>query len=341
MFKKVLKIFPIIIFINLVILPTAISDNIYYKQNNEGLFGFKDFFAATPIIDLQYAPPKENVIPNAGVLDISLEVTLGLAGSFRKVQEKLLIMPVQIKLSIENSPEWCDASIANPTVSLLVGQTEPFISRLTLAVTEQAPAFHQGTVKVKATSEKITGLYFTRLKGGEFTFDISFEVGYWPKISYSPDKGTIMKIKSSETADFPITVENIGNGPSIVQIETIELPEDDWNVNIASSVNLGSPVGDEAGDFEKTVHLFIKPPSPIKNEDRRMDFKIKFTPHYLGNPSLTGKPETITFFLQVESDESLDSENGYGLLIGSIVVIIILIIATIIFLVLHYNRKSK
>jgi hypothetical protein len=257
------------------------------------------------------------------------------------VQEKLLIMPIQIRLSIEDSPLWCEASIANPTVSLLVGETEPFISRLVLTVTEEAPAFNQGTVKVKATSEKITGLYFTRLKEGEFSFDIYFEVGYWPKISYSPDKGTLMNINSTDTADFPITLENLGNGPTIVQIEPIDLPEDDWTVNIASSVFLGSPVGDNIGDYEKTVHLFIKPPSPSENEDRRMDFKIKFTPHYVGNPSLTGKPETITFTLQVEGDESLDSENEYGILIGSIVMIIILIIAAIIFLVLYYNRNSK
>jgi hypothetical protein len=151
-----------------------------------------------------------------------------------------------------------------------------------------------------------------------------------------------MEIDSSETADFPITLENLGNGPTIVQIDPIDIPGGNWNVNIASGVTLGSTMGDgNLGDSEETVHLIIKPPSTNGYESKRQDFRIKFTPYYLGNPSLKGTPEIMTFTLQVENDNFAESQNGFGVTIGIIVVIIILIIAAIIFLVLYKNRKFK
>jgi hypothetical protein len=341
MFKNIFKILIIFLLINLITIPIVLSNSNYNQNNSEGLFGFRDFFAAIPIIDLEYEQQNENIIPNAGVLDIILEVSFRLGGSFRKVQEKLLKMPIQIRLSIEDTPKWCDASIVNPTVSIPVDETEPSESRLTLTVTEQAPAFHQGTIKIKATSEKVQGLYFTRLKEGEFNFDVSFEVGYWPVVSYTPEKGNLIKIQPSETANFPIIIQNLGNGETKVDIEVIEKPEEKWSVNIPSSVILNSPaLGEE--NTRKTVNLIIKPSSSDNNiVNQRESFRLKFTPHYLGDPSFKGLPTTIIFTVEVKNDNNTESQEGIGLIIGITVAVIILIIVLIIFSVLYKNKKSQ
>jgi hypothetical protein len=192
-----------------------------------------------------------------------------------------------------------------------------------LTVTEQAPAFQQGTIRISATSVALPGLLFT-ITEERYDYDISFEIGYWPVISYEPEKGTLMEIGPLDTADFPIKLENLGNGLTRVQIEPVDLPSGDWSVNIASSVTLASATA-QGGASEKTVHLVIKPPYGFGFHNERETFKIRFTPYYQGgDASLVGISETLTFNVQ---NVGISPGIGFEIpLIISVVVIIGLII---------------
>ena len=101
------------------------------------LFSFFAFFTpissagplkAPPLIIVQYPPQEKNVIPTGGVLEIILKTSIELTGPWKTFVEKSPLLSgtaVQVMLKVENSPAWCDASIANPTVSMTLGETEP------------------------------------------------------------------------------------------------------------------------------------------------------------------------------------------------------------------------
>ena len=286
-----------------------------------------------PLIIVTYPPQEENVVPNSGVLDIVLKTTIEITGPWRSFVERSPLLygsPIQVRLNVESTPDWCDASIANPTVSIPLDQIEPRESRLTLTVTEQAPAFQQGTIKISATSVTLSGLLFNIIEQ-RYDYDISFEIGYWPVISYTHPKGTLMEIGPLDTADFPIEIENLGNGITYVQIEPVDLPGGDWSVNIASSVTLASAVGEGTGS-EQTVHLVIKPPYGFGFHNDRKDFKVRFTPYYLGSEGLQGISETITFNVQ-----SVGLSPGVGFEIPLIVSVVV-IIGLIFYL---FRRRKK
>jgi hypothetical protein len=286
---------------------------------------------APPLIIVQYPPQEKNVIPTGGVLEILLETTIELTGPWKTFVEKSPLLSgtaVQVMLKVEESPPWCDASIANPTVSMTLGETTPRESRLTLTVTEQAPAFQQGTVVVSATSVEQPGLLFS-ISSATYTYDISFEVGYWPVISISDQKGSYMQVGPLDLADFPITIENIGNGLTYVQIEP-EIPEGDWTIGIDASATLASSVSGGAG-ASKTVHLIIKPPYGFGFHNDIKTFKVKFTPYSPGRPELVGITETRTYEVQ-----SIGISPGTGFEIPSIVVILVIIV-----LIIYFYRWRK
>ena len=237
------------------------------------------FINVPPLIILTYPTPEEPLIPNSGVLDIPLYTTFTLTGPFANIVERFSLLRknnVEIELKVVQTPDWCDASISNPLAQMNLKQTEPYQSTLTVTVTEDAPAFTQGVVRISTTSKIQRGLLFN-IAEETAEFDVSFIIGYWSVVSYELPNGTIAEIRPFDTADFQIDIENLGNGPTLVSIELIDYPEDEWDTNITSSVQLSSPIYD-GEDSSESIHLRIKPKisSNWNNERRdRISFRRK------------------------------------------------------------------
>jgi len=286
-----------------------------------------------PLITVTYPSSSENIVPNSGVLLIDLSTTfqlMGIGASFVETYSLLKDTSVSIELKVENKEDWIDASIDNPLPSMTLKDTEPKISTLKITVTENAPAFSLGKVTISATSKEQPGLFFGIAKETYF-FDVSFIVGYWPVVKYEMPRGNLMEIGPLDTADFEIQLENLGNGITYVGIEPIEIPEGDWSINIASSVTLASPVQNKEGS-KATVHLIIKPPYGFGFHNDRQNFKVKFTPQYLGLYDLKGQEETITFNIQ-----SVGLSPGAGFEIP-LIVIVLAVIGLFIYI---YRRRIK
>ena len=288
-------------------------------------------FTVPPLINVTYPIQEENVVPNSGVLDIPLLTTFTLTGPWASAAEKGLLgsTVVQIELKVIQKPDWCTASISNPLANIKVGEPEPYSSTLTVTVNENAPAFQQGVVRISATSKMQRSLMFNI---GEETveFDISFIIGYWSVVSYDMPEGTLIEVGPLDTADFRIDIENIGNGPTYVGIEIIDIPDDEWSVNIASSVQLAASVY-EGGGTKKTVHLKIKPPYGFGFHNERKNIKVRFTPYYLGRPDLVGQPEVITFNVQ-----NIGLSPGYGYEIPLIISVVVIVV-----LFFYFYRQRK
>ena len=323
--KKNFRIFKTIFIFGLLLFSIF---TVFSPQTSAGIIKVK------PLITVQYPITSENVVPNSGVLLISLKTTFELTGigaSALTTYSLLKDSPISIELKVESKESWVDASIDNPLASLKLQGTEGWTSTLKITVTENAPALSLGKVTISATSKEQSGLLFSVAKE-TYYFDVSFVVGYWPVVNYELPKGNLVEIGPLDTADFEISLQNLGNGITYVGIEPVEIPEGDWTVNIASSIILASPI-QNVERAKATVHLVIKPPYGFGLHKDVKTFKVRLTPQYLGNPDLpTGNVETITFTVQ-----SVGLSPGIGFEIP-LIVIIIVIIAIVIYL---YRRRLK
>jgi len=321
--KKNFRIFKMMIISGLVLFSLF---TVFTPNTSAGIIKVK------PLITITYPPPLENIIPNSGVLIIELSTTFKLTGigaSFVESYSLIKDSPVSIELKVENKENWIDASIDNPLVSMTLQETESQKSQLKITVTENAPAFTLGKVRISATSKEQPGLGFGIAKE-TYLFDVSFIVGYWPVVNYEMPKGNLMQIGPLDTADFEIDLTNLGNGITYVGIEP-EAPAEGWSVNIASSVILSSPI-QNAANSKAAVHLIIKPPYGFGFHNERQTFKVKFFPQYLGVVGLQGQEETITFTIQ-----SVGLSPGAGFEIP-LIVIVVVVIGLFIYL---YRRRIK
>jgi len=290
----------------------------------------------TPIITIT-AERDQNIIPRSGVLEINISVSFTLSGlGADYVQSGSLIANsgLSIQLEVEEQYDWIDASINNANVEIKISDVgKPWTeSSVTLTVTEKAPAFTQGKVKIIATSQSLSSVLF-EIEKVEKTSEVSFEVGYWPVVTYEVPEGNFKEIGPLDTADFPIILTNLANGPTYIGIEVVKMPGDDWSVSVPSSVTLSDSSNEEGVD--SVVHLSIKPPISFGFHNERESFQIRFTPQFYGStqgrPELIGQSETIQFNVQ-----TVGMSPGAGFEIPLIITILV-----ILFVGIYLYRKKK
>jgi hypothetical protein len=330
MFKRIFIILVVFSFISLIFVPNTITNEINKYENNEEGFSLRKLFAAPPLIIIEYEPQEENVMPNSEVFEIPLEVSCTLSGPFRKWQTRWLRdRPIEIELSILEKPEWCYANITNPTIDVVVDDTEPSKTGITLTITEKAPAFQQGTIKIRATNKELSGIFFTRVPKTEYDYDISFEIGYWPMLNYSTNN-TEMEIPPLNETYIPIKIKNLGNGVTKVLIEIEEVPEK-WNVTYPTSVTLASAISGQGNETE--INIKVKPPKDFSTRT----INVSLTSHYLGNPEIEGQTGNLQIVLK--NDGSLKGEGFDITLLIIIIVVIFLLVIVSIFLKQKYFSK--
>jgi hypothetical protein len=331
MFKRFFINITIFILIGIGFLPNILSNEITKNSNGPGI---RSFFSAYPLIDIEYENIKDQVIPGGDEIEILFNISFELTGHYADFQSKRFKNDViNIELSIEEKPSWCKASIIDTYVRLPFDSTEQYQSILKVEINKYAEAFTQNYVKVKATSPEISGLFFTRVKSGQRIFDIPFVVGYLCVVAYKMPKGNLTEVGPLETADFEIDIENLGNGPTLVNIDLVDEPVKGWSVNIVSSVQLGSGIH-ESEAKKKTVHLRIKPPYEFGYHNERETFGVKFTPSYIGRPELAG--QQVTYYFNVQN---VGMSPGVGYEIPLAIIVVVLFIITCISLFLKRRKK--
>jgi hypothetical protein len=286
-----------------------------------------------PLIIIESTPADENVIPNSGVIIVKLKVYFKLTGIFAPFVEASSLLretTIGVHLDVEETDPWIDANLKDNLVQLVLGDDTPFQTTIQITVTEQAPAFKQGEVKIRASSPQLSSVLFS-INEYSNTFKVPFVVGYWPLVTYELKKGNLLEIGPLDTAEFPIEIENLGNGPTYVAIELIDIPEGEWSANVDSSVILSSAVYGGEG-IKKTVNLVIKPPYGFGFHKDIENFKVRFTPSYVGKPGELGQVEVKTFTVQ-----SVGLSPGAGFEIPLIVVTVVIIG----FVLYWFNKRRK
>jgi len=207
----------------------------------------------------------------------------------------------------------------------------PSIIGIGRTVNEDVPANTVGNVQIKATSEEISGLFFTLVEKGERSFDIGFVIGYLPVIALKTPEGVNFEIPPLSHTRIPIKFENLGNGHTLVAIEIIDKPKN-WDINFPSSLRIGSPAFGEVN--KKEINISVSPPKDFSHDT----IKISITPSLLGDPSNKGKTEIIIFTFKNDGTYKEDIQD-FLLIIIVIIIVSILIVLGLIFVKRKYFTK--
>jgi hypothetical protein len=329
MYKKILTFGIIFFLLFLVFSPSAIS-NEFVENENIVNSSFRTIFAASPLITVTWEELEEPVIPNTKAIRIPLKISYELIGRYKKwISGRLSNEVIPIELSITDQDEGVDATLENNLFDIKVGENTPWISYLTVTVNEDIQFNTVGTVKITATSEEISGLFFTLVEEGERTFEVAFVIGHWLVISPELPEGSYFKIPPLSQTRIPIDIENLGNAVTYVAIEIIDIPKN-WDITFPSGVQLASPISGEK--YKKEINIHIKSPKDFS----RNTISISITPILLGDPSNQGQTEIITFTFK--NDGSYKEDTPVFLII-IIVIIIILIILGSLFIIRRYSTK--
>ena len=246
------------------------------------------------IVTLFYESPSKPLEPNGPpqiiTLNLSYFVLKGFLGKFILWYYNFTQQSINVTLEIFEKPDYCIANIENSVLWFPICE-RPSVKQTTLAVSvnEKAPAFQISRVKIKASVNDMPGPFgfFTFINEFEEIFDVPFINGYFPLINVTPES-TYIVTSPGTTAVDPITVENLGNGITLVNIEVISHPMD-WSINIASSIII-------AVNESEVTNLYVCPPLDSYGTGIII---LSFTPEYLGLPYTHGDPTIIYITVEV------------------------------------------
>ena len=196
---------------------------------------------------------------------------------------------IVITIEIIETPSWCTANIAQGTIQATVVAGGKFYgsTTLTLQVADDAPAFGLGSIKVRATAAA-GGL----IKGYTNDFTLSFIPDYKPLIKPLLPETNTKEIGPTDTATFPITIQNLGNARTIVYLNVVDVPKD-WVAIVTSQVTL-----EEGTDSTTTAYLVVKPPKGFGYHDDQKAITVSLQPVKADDATKKGEITLETVLVQ-------------------------------------------
>jgi hypothetical protein len=214
---------------------------------------------------------QQPVVPRGQLRQLDLvithTVTHGLFGKY------LLYLysntQIIIDLQITDKSSWCTATLSQGTLSTTVtpDNISTRITKLSLQVADDAPAFDLGYVTIKATAQKIA-----LIKGYEQEFTLSFVPDYKPLIQPTLPETNTKQIGPMDTATFPIEIKNLGNARTVVNLNVVSVPKD-WVAIVTSQITLEEGTGSTG-----TAYLVVKPPKGFGYHDDQQTIMVSLQP---------------------------------------------------------------
>ena len=198
---------------------------------------------------------------------------------------------VFVELDIEDTPSFCTASLNKSVLRFPITKDKSSQTvSLFLQVDNNAPAYEQFVVTINASVDTMKGPFciLPFIYGYYNTFGLPFYPGYNPLISVTPEY-TIIETTPGTTFIDPITIENLGNGKTIVYYDVDNCCPSGWNIFISGDTVL------EVNE-SKSTNLSITPPI---NFYGFLIIVLSFTPHYYDNRLLVGSPTYVTIGVEV------------------------------------------
>lgn len=229
------------------------------------------------------------------------------------------------KIEVVESSPWCHAVLERNLVPTNLSEYEEAKVKLFLTLDENAPAFGDGYIKIKASCEDL-GL----IKGFEGIFVLTFSPSYLPIIKLNLPHDNTISINPDENAVFPLEFENAGNARTKVYLDIVDIPEG-WNVTVSEVVILNEEIGSKA-----TAYLTVIPPNQFGYHNEDVSIKVKITPVQAENENEVGNPLYASFIIQ---NRGFSTSGLEFYLIIFIIIIIVLALLMIIFRKKHKREK--
>jgi hypothetical protein len=265
----------------LVFMPTAAAQN----QGGAGQANVQ--VAITP-----YTTP---IKPLTDLADIQMAITY----SYTSTNPGLIQVPITITA---DAPPWAIVVVSPSTVYAPVSPSpgglqgsststvdQPITVHLLVSTTQNAPAFSQGTITVKAVS----GATQTQLPSATGTAQTNVEADYFSIID-AVATSTIQQATPQSEVAYPITVTNLGNAQTkfFFNVDPHTIP-DGWQVVPPAPITLGSTQqGDKS--TQATVSLQIQTPYHNGYLNQAGAITVQVLSSYALNAALKGDTSQIT-----------------------------------------------
>jgi len=225
----------IVLFIGLAITPicTAQITNTTENSNNKSL-GLGRYFGLEGDIKFSYNATtfRTPIIPLTGEVTAPISVSYKVTGMLAKFIIRLIAggIDMEITLSVEEAPEYATVRVSphvvTPRISSRWESAECYVH---ISVNEDAPAYGVSFFALKATSVSIKGPLglFTLIHDAEHVQEIPFVPAYLPIIHIVPEADRL-ETPPGKISQLNITMENLGNGRTIIDSKILNFPSQEW-----------------------------------------------------------------------------------------------------------------
>jgi hypothetical protein len=287
--------------------------------------------ALSGLVDVNWTQDVAPIIPTRGRQSVPLTITYTVsAGAIFASAIYTLLQGRQatIHLEVIAKPDWCSISLDTSTVSMILPE-KPGVPAskditATISVTDDAPAFDQGVITIRATADAVGPI-----DGYTKDFDLKLQPDYLALINPQPLESNTKTIGPTDKAVFPFEIMNMGNAPTKVYIEIVYIP-DGWTASVTDSVTLDAEKGSKA-----TAYLTVYPPKGFGYHDDKATVKLQLTPAYAQGTEIKGEPEPLTFTIESRGVSLI----GIEVALPIILIILVIIIVIYMFFIKKYLRK--
>jgi hypothetical protein len=248
-------------------------------------------FNLQSVIIVNWNQTEKPVVPRGEFQQLTLTITHTVT---RGIFGKYLLMMYQgtqitIDLEIVEASPWCTAVLSQGTVATFVIPDVPQVSetKLTLTVSESAPAMDLGYIKIKATARKIGPI-----KAFEKEFTLYFQPEYKPLIQATFPESNAKLIGPMDTATFRIDILNMGNARTKVKLTVDKVPAG-WIAIVNDEIILEEGIGSTA-----PVYLTIKPPKGFGYHYDQETITISMLPVMADDESKIGEISQASFLVE-------------------------------------------
>ncbi len=180
--------------------------------------------------------------------------------------------PTEVRIEVVEEPSWLNSTFSPDliefnTIDQPTGGPETFITNLTLEADANAPAFEETIARYRVVAEE-NGM----LQGSERIIEFEVTAGFKGRIQATLPGGERVPAQGGFVTKVPVRLENLGNGPVIVEAEVVRFPAES---KIAVPVDI--VLGTSPEDRVRTVHLDVEVPWKVSEEG---PVEVRFTPSH-------------------------------------------------------------
>lgn len=211
-------------------------------------------------------------------------ITISLTAKEHPQWATVVINPPQVVMTFAADPD-------SPTGAATASDTKDFT--VLVSASDLAPAFQDGTIVIEAVSSAVE----PTLEKGTASARASVRASYFSILDVALPE-SIRVDRPQTPVSFPISVTNLGNGPTKVSFELLTPPGEGDKMQVAPPQSLTLEAR-QTGGSQITKDAILQVQTPFKNGymNEPRSIVVKVTSHYATDTQLQGASETVTMLV--------------------------------------------